>query len=192
MKAGKVIQLPLECKESSSALIASKPWEFRKPPWESPHFIQILKSRSADLKDKFGKCNMRGIGSLLQGGLEYTILAMCALKKDEMKMREAYFLTGLIDCMINQVNPVLRTDIIRTMYKRVFELKKELNVHWYGHLDAVLLPIDARFFDADAYRISLNRAETMRGIFKAVREGTEEMFNVISSKYVFYCPRCRG
>jgi len=49
--------------------------------------------------------------------------------------------------MINQVNPVLRTDVLRDMYKKIFAMKADLNIHWHGSLDQVLLPIDVRFYN---------------------------------------------
>ena len=124
----------------------------------------------------------------LEGGAAYTIRAMCTNLANEEKMREIYYLIGLMDCMINQVNPILRTDLLRAVYKKVFSMKKKLNVHIYGPLDQVLLPIDARFFNKRLYQLSLNRARTVQELYKVIREGTDGMFDVISSEYVFYCP----
>ena len=106
----------------------------------------------------------------------------------ETKMREIYYLTGLMDCMINQVNPVLRTDLLRNMYKKVFLMKEKLNVHWRGPLDQVLLPIESDYYDEFEYRSSLSRASTLKELYIAINRGTNEMFDVILFEYVFYCP----
>ena len=129
---------------------------------------------------------------VLDGGLAYTIRAMYANRTNEKKMRDIYYLTGLMDCMINQVNPVLRTDLLRDMYKKVFALKNELKVHWFGPLDHVLLPIDKHFYDESEYRSGLVRARTLKALYQTIKEGAEEMFDVFSLEYVFYCPSVGG
>ena len=103
-------------------------------------------------------------------------------------MREVYYLAGLIDCMINQVNPLLRTDLIRSMYKRINTLKKGLNINWYGHLDQVLFPIDVQFLNTVEYRDTLSSAKTMKALYRFIREGIDEMFDILALEYVFYSP----
>ena len=122
----------------------------------------------------------------LKGGMAFTIRAMYIHRGKEEKMREIYYLAGLVDCMINQVNPILRTDLLRDLYKKVFLMKEELNVHWHGPLDHVLLPIDSRFHNESEYRAALIRARTMKELYLAIMEGTEEMFDILSFEYVFY------
>jgi hypothetical protein len=122
----------------------------------------------------------------------YTILAMYTHRDNEVRMRQVYYLTGLMDCMINQVNPVLRTDLLKAMYKKVFSMKTALNVHWYGPLDHILLPVEARFFNEYEYRALLKSAQTMKELYRVIRIGTEKMFDVLSMEYVFYCPGARG
>lgn len=193
---GKVIYLHPKFAGSYDTLITLRPWEFRKAERKTNHFIQMSKSHSAMLEyySKEGpERNVRDIWNpascfRLEGGVAYTIRAMCTNRANEEKMREIYYLIGLIDCMINQVNPILRTDLLRAVYKKVFSMKKKLNVHMYGPLDQVLLPIDAGFFNKRAYQLSLNSARTVQELYKVIREGTDGMFDVISSEYVFYCP----
>ncbi len=97
-------------------------------------------------------------------------------------------MAGLIDCMINQVNPLLRTDLIRDMYKKVITHKKELNISWYGQLDQVLFPVDDQFYSSRKYRQTLARAKTMKELYDLIREGIDEMFDILSLEYVFYSP----
>lgn len=103
-------------------------------------------------------------------------------------MRDVYLLAGLIDCMINQVNPVLRTVLLRDMYKKVFKMKKALGITWYGPLDHVLLPIDPRLYDVCKYRDALAAAGNMKTLYGIIREGTSEMFDILSAHYIFYFP----
>jgi hypothetical protein len=110
----------------------------------------------------------------------------------EHKMREVYLLAGLIDCMINQVSPILRTALLRDMYKKIFLMKKGLGITWHGPLDQVLLPIDPLFFNAEQYQAALRAASSMKELYEEIRKGTEEMFDILSVKYVFYLPRAHA
>jgi len=189
---GKVINLQQEPKESPGNLITSSPWEFRKPFWETTHFHQMLKSQSAKLESCREKpCDLPPHFPLKRG-LAHTIRAMYTYRESERKMREVYYLTGLMDCMINQVSPILRTDILRSMYKKIFEIKAVYRVNWYGPLDQVLLPVDSLFFNNSEYQASLSNARTMKELYLEIRKGTDEMFDILSLEYAFYCPKTGG
>ena len=193
---GKIINLQDRIRKSPDNLIISKPWEFRKAYWETAHFIQMLRSQAAKLehhREEVYRNGGKGIRHLpshfpLKGGMAYTMRAMYKCRGNEKKMREVYYLIGLMDCMINQVNPILRTDLLRAMYKKVFTMKEELNIHWYGPVDQVLLPIDSQYFKEFEYRAHLKGACTMKELYRSIRKGTDKMFDILSFEYVFYCP----
>jgi hypothetical protein len=193
---GKVIPLAGKNQKPKGNLISLRPWEFRKANWERYHFIQMLKSQSAKLECRHPEIFRRSSEDIqpllsrffLKGGMTYTIRAMYAHRENESEMREIYYLTGLMDCMINQISPILRTDLLRAMYKKVLEMKEVLNVHWYGPLDQVLFPIASQFYDETRYRHALNCAHSLKTLYHAIRNGTDEMFDILSLKYVFYCP----
>lgn len=193
---GKVIQLKEKLETPPGNLITLRPWEFRRAYWESRHFIQMLRSQSAELERHRVEINKRGNKRIwhlpahfvIKGSMAYTIGGIYRYRNNEEKMREVYYLAGLIDCMINQVNPLLRTDLIGDIYQKVFTLKKILNVNWYNHMDQVLFPLDSRFYNHLDYRGRLSRAKTMKEFYHLIREGTDEMFDILSLEYVFYTP----
>ncbi len=197
---GKILYLQPKSQDISDNLIISKPWEFRKPYWKTARFVQMSRSHSVDLEcrirddyDEWKTNNMNVPAHIsLTGGRADTIRSMYAFREDEGSMREIYYLAGLIDCMINQVNPILRTDILRSMYKMVFTIKKKFNIHWYGPLDQVLLPVDPKLYDVSKYRSLLNGAKTMKEIYQVIRKGTNIMFDIFSIEYVFYYPMVGG
>ena len=90
--------------------------------------------------------------------------------------------------MINQINPILRTDLIRDMYKKIQDLKNNLKVNWYGHIDHVLFPIDVRFYNHQEYEDELSRSKSLKEIYNLIRKGTNEMFDILSTEYVFFTP----
>ncbi len=189
---GDVIELKRESEGLPDNLITRRPWEFRKAYWRTVHFLQILKSRSAKLESCGEKANNLPPHFSLKGAMADTIRAMYAHRESEERMREVYYLAGLMDCMINQVSPILRTDILRSMYKKVFEMREEYGVNWYGPLDQALLPIDSWFYNDSEYRSTLRNAGTMKGLYLAIRKGTDKMFDILSLEYVFYCPNMGG
>ena len=103
-------------------------------------------------------------------------------------MREVYYLAGLMDCMINRVHPLLRTENIGEMYKKIITLKTLLSANWYGSLDQVLFPLDVHFYDDGEYRDRLSRATNMKELYHVIREQTDDMFDILSLEYVFYTP----
>ena len=189
---GKVIDLHNRRKGPPIGLTAPEPWRFRRGLWRTSRFVQIRLSLAETLEH-----TPEGMSTLpphfsLKGGMSFTIRSMFMNRRDEKKMREIYYLVGLTDCMINQVHPILRTDLLWGMYKKVFAMKEALKVHWHGNLDQVLLPIDLEFFDDISYRTSLTKAETMKELYGAIREGSDEMFDILSLEYVFFSPWMGG
>jgi hypothetical protein len=181
-------------------VICLRPLEFRRSDWGTAHFLQMLRSQSAQLehlRQEVYTGNAKEMKELpphfvLKGGMAFTIRSLYAHRYDEKCMREVYYLAGLMDCMINQVNPILRTDLLRSVYKKVLSMKEELNTHWYGSLDHVLLPIDSQLFNESEYRSAIRKADTLKALYQSIRAGADEMFDILSLEYVFYSPGAVG
>jgi len=194
---GEVIQLFGETDKYLDNVIIYRPFEFRRADWETGHFIQMQRVHSVQFEAAGPKKRPREDAKKahlpphfeLTGGLFNTILSLFSHREDEEAMREIYYLTGLTDCIINQVNPVLRTDLLRDIYRRIFKMKERLRVSWYGRpIDKVLLPLDESLFSFALYRENLSSAQTMKELYAAIKKGTDEMFDILSANYVFYCP----
>jgi hypothetical protein len=197
---GKIIKFKEKASSPPDNLIAPKPWEFRWAGWESKHFIQMVRSQSARLEQHRNEVYEKGGEGIwhlpphfvLRGGMACTIHAVYIYRFNEEKMREVYYLAGLIDCMINRTNPLLRTILIRDMYQKVMTLKGVLNMNWYGSIDQVLFPLDSTHYNDFEYKEALSRARTMKELYHIIRQGTDEMFDILSLEYVFYAPGRRG
>lgn len=192
----KIIPLEPKTEEPPDNVIVLKPLEFRKADWETTRFVQMVRYNSAILerhRSEIYDSGNHGTWQLpphysLTGGMAHTVRALYAYRENEEKMREVYYLMGLADCMINQVNSILRTDLLRDIYKKVFEMREKLKVHWYGPLAQILLPIDSQFYNEFEYKASLTGARTLKELYQTIRSGTDEMFDILSLEYVFYCP----
>jgi hypothetical protein len=190
---GKVVSLVTIREKDRNNLITTTPWEFRWSDGGSHFFSQVPKGHAAFFKTKGVPCGCKDLtplagGRHLKGGLACTIQALFLQRHNEEKMRQIYYLTGLVDCMINRRHPLLRTHHIRGFYGKIMTLKSILCLNWYGSIDQVLLPgreVDRLIHD---YPAALSRAETMKELYRIIREATDEMFDILSQDYVFYAP----
>jgi hypothetical protein len=200
LNMGKLItlRLPKTPKlKSDENLVCAGPLEFRKSHWKNTDFIQISRSKTITMPGQRGKSKKDSDRLeehpppphfLLKGGLADTARSLFFNRKDEARLREVYYLAGLVDCLINQVNPILRTDLLKALYKEIFALREKLNIHWHGHLEQVLLPIESVFYNEFEYKTLLREAPSLKDLHLAIRQGTDEMFDILSLEYVFYCP----
>ncbi|MFC1534919.1 hypothetical protein ACFL7M_16315 [Thermodesulfobacteriota bacterium] len=184
----KIIKFKKASETVSDSLITSRPWEFRRACWESKYFIQMLRPYWDRLENQHKESLKLPPHFVLKGGMAHTIHGMYSNRNNMEKMREVYYLAGLIDCMINQTNPLLRTDLIRDIYKRITTLKEILNINWYGHMDQVLFHIDFRFYNYHDYSHRLSEVGIMKGLYQLIREETNKMFDILSSEYIFFTP----
>jgi hypothetical protein len=170
----KIIPLVPRHGRGRSNLITASPWEFRWSESGSRFFRQVAKHDPAALTG----CRD------LKGGLECTVRALFLQRDNEEKMRQIYYLTGLVDCMINRRHPLLRTNQIQGLYGKVMTLKSILRLNWHGPLDQVLLPVP----EALEYPMALSRAATMQELYRIIRKATDRMFDILSRDYIFYAP----
>lgn len=193
---GKIIDLEERRNRPPDNLITSRPFEFRRAGWDSSDFVMMRRPLSERLEKARGENLRRGLPGVtqlpphfvLRGGTSHTVRGLYLHKENEASMRDVFYLAGLVDCMINQVNPLLRTKAINDLYKKIMTLRQTLNVTWYGAMDQVLLPIENTFFNFDAYRNFLSNADSLQDLYRTIREGCEDMFSVIAVEYVFYTP----
>ncbi len=192
----RIIDLEERRRRPPDNIITCRPLEFRRACWDSSDFVLMRRSESKRLEKRRGE-NLRdglpGVPGLpphfvLRGSMGCTVRGLYLHKENEESMRDVYYLAGLVDCMINQVSPLLRTGAIRDLYRKVSVLKQTLNVNWYGPIDQVLFPIDGHLYNEGGYRYALSRAQSLQQLYRAVREGVEDMFAVLSAEYVFYTP----
>lgn len=188
----KIIPFEKRSSKRPDSLITSTPWEFRRACWKSKYFIQMLKVHWNGLEYRQGNGRELPPHFVLRNGLAHTIHGIYVYRNNQDKMKEVYYLAGLVDCMINRTNPVMRTDLIRDIYKKIRDLKRILHINWYGPMDRVLFPIDIRFFNLLAYEKSLSRAETLKELYGLIRGGTDDMFQVLSAEYIFFTPNERS
>lgn len=183
-----IIHLQKRLQDKQDDLVTAKPWEFRRASWKSIHFVQISRADWHCYKDRTSTPWELPPHFVLKDSLKNTILGVYIYRNNGEKMREVYYLAGLIDCLVNQVNPLLRTEQINEIFKKITLLKNVLDINWYGHIDQVLLPIDNRFYNQQEYCEGLSLCKSLQDLYRLIREGTGRMFDILSSEYLFFTP----
>ena len=184
----RIIKFEKKPKKAAVNSPESGPWEFKRIDRNGKYFIQVLKRDWERQENRTGAPENLPNHIVLKGGMSCTIHGVYIYRTDREKMKGVYYLAGLIDCMINRSNPVLRTDLLRDVFKRAKNLKKELKINWYGHMDQVLLPIENRYFDSQSYESDLSAARTLKELYKIIQDGTDRMFDILCTEYLFLLP----
>jgi|WetSurMetagenome_2_1015567.scaffolds.fasta_scaffold166946_1 hypothetical protein len=183
-----IIQLHKKSTGREDDRITARPLEFRRPPWKSSHFIQVARSDWPGRNSPVLEPPEIPPHFVLKGSLADTILGIYIHRENEDRMKKVYYLAGLIDCLVNQVNPLLRTFLINDIYKKISLLKNALNLNWYGHIDRVLLPLAPGLYDQERYREGISCSRTLKTLYSLIMQGTGEMFDILSQEYIFFTP----
>jgi hypothetical protein len=123
------------------------------------------------------------------GGCDYTAMGLFRWREEEERAREFYRLAALMECVVNSTSPLLRTDLLRSLYKTIMELKKTLNFSWKGDSTKFLLPLHQQFYQRSHFFDEILRCKTLKDLYEKVDCETEVQFDVLAAEYVFYLPK---
>ncbi len=178
-------------------LITASPLEFRVGDRHTGHVMMCTKRESekyeAHRREAFATPGHQYIAFLpnhftLDGGAHYTIQGLIRHRKDEGLMRRVYRLAGLMECVTNVSSPILRTDLLRRVYKSILDEREALGVIWRGSVNHFLLPLHPDFHNPNLFHHNLSRAESLKALLQAIEDETNAQFDVLSYYYVFYLP----
>jgi hypothetical protein len=183
----------------SSNIISEKPLVIRWADWEGGCAILTVKEEAAKFEiHRREVINQRHSHIAyvpnhftLKDGMEYTLAALLRYRNEPEKMHEVYYLAGLMESLLTMPNKVLRTVMVRNYYQVLIDLKNSLSVSWHGNARRFLFPLLPSHYDQNSFTNSIAQAQTLKELYEAIREGTEEQFLILGSEYVFYVPRVR-
>lgn len=195
---GKIIQFKSEVSPPSNIII-EKPLQLRWADWEGGNPILVVNAEAKKFeihrKEVLSKqhAHIAYVPNhiTLKDGVEFTLRALLRYRESPEKMREVYYLAGLMECLMKVEQPVLRTVLVRTYYQTVLELKERLGVNWHGKSRYFLFPLFPMHYDLNAFFQQVCKAETLKELYASIREGVEEQFLILGSEYVFYIPRIK-
>ncbi len=177
--------------------ISSETFEFRWADWQAGNPIQCTIGEA----EKYEKHRIEAIRNghqhisfvpshfSLTGGYFYTIRGIFVYRNDEAKAINVYLLAGLMECIVNSTAPILRTDLLRSVYKKILSLKDTLKVAWQGNINHFLLPLHPDFYNPGRFLSVVNACETLNDLYETIKIETREQYEIIKSTYVFYLPK---
>jgi hypothetical protein len=147
-------------------LICRKPLEFRRGDRRQRQALQCLRSEA----EKYQSHRYRW-------------------RENEEQAREFYRLAGLMECVVNSTSPLLRTDLLRSLYKTIIDLRQSLNFSWRGDSSQFLLPLHPHFYRRSHFFDQVLKADTLKALYGAVKCETTVQFDLLAVEYVFYLPQ---
>ncbi len=183
--------------EIKDNLITAQPLEFRLGDWRTGYVMMCTRQESvkyeAHRQEAFASRGHQHIAFVpnhftLDGGSHYTIQGLIRYRGDESLMRRVYRLAGLMECVTNVSSPILRTDLLRRVYKSILDEREALQVVWRGNVVHFLLPLHPDFRNPNLFQHNLAKAESLKELFTAIENETNAQFDILAHHYVFYLP----
>jgi hypothetical protein len=116
-------------------------------------------------------------------------MGLYRLREREDRARDLYRLAGLMECVVNGSSPLLRTDLLRSVYKTIMDLRRDLDFSWRGDSNEFLLPLHPHLYHRSHFFAKLNQADTLKAFYDVVKRETEVQFDFLAADYVFYLPK---
>ena len=178
-------------------LICRRPLEFRRGDWRKGQVLQCLRQEAEKYQTHRQEALADGHRHLsfvpehfsLVGGCDYTVMGLYRLREQEDQARELYRLAGLMECVVNSTSPLLRTDLLRSLYKAIIDLRQSLNFSWLGDSNQFLLPLHPHLYRRGSFFDKISQAETLKALYETVEQETEVQFDLLGTEYVFYLPQ---
>jgi hypothetical protein len=178
-------------------LICRKPLEFRRGDRRQRQALQCLRSEAEKYQSHRRQALTNGHSHLsfvpehfsLADGCDYTVMGLYRWRENEEQAREFYRLAGLMECVVNSTSPLLRTDLLRSLYKTIIDLRQSLNFSWRGDSSQFLLPLHPHFYRRSHFFDQVLKADTLKALYGAVKCETTVQFDLLAVEYVFYLPQ---
>jgi hypothetical protein len=184
-------------RKADDNLICRKPLEFRRGDWQQGRVLQCLRSEAEKYQTHRREAIANGHKHIrfvpehfsLVGGCDYTVMGLYRWRESEENAREFYRLAGLMECVVNSTSPLLRTDLLRSLYKTIVELRQSLNFSWKGDSRQFLLPSHPHFYRRSHFFDQVLGADTLKALYAVVERETTVQFDLLAAEYVFYLPK---
>ncbi len=184
-------------RKADDNLICRKPLEFRRGDWRQGQVLQCIRSEAEKYQSHRCQAINNGHRHLsfvpehfsLVNGCDYTVMGLYRWRESEEQAREFYRLAGLMECVVNSTSPLLRTDLLRSFYKTIIDLRRSLNFSWRGDSSQFLLPLHPHFYRRSHFFDQVLKADTLKVLYDTVNRETTVQFDLLAAEYVFYLPQ---
>ena len=184
-------------RKADDNLICREPLEFRRGDWHQGQALQCLRVEAEKYQSHRSEAIANGHKHIrfvpehfsLVGGCDYTVMGLYRWRESEEEAREFYRLAGLMECVMNSTSPLLRTDLLRSLYKTIVELRSSLNFSWRADSTQFLLPLHPHFYRRSHFFDQILEAGTLKALYKTVEHEATVQFDLLAAEYVFYLPK---
>ena len=198
----KIIKLPgssspVEKPELPNNVITNGPLRLRWGDWRTNKIIQVHVGPAAAFEDHRAECFAKGLdhtGDMpshfaLDGPSHDTALALLRHRNDAEKLIQVNYLAAMMEALVNTPCAILRTDLIRRVYREVEVLGKALGLSWHAVEGRFLLPLDEDAQNPEAFSSRLSRLDNLSEFFAVLKDVAQRRHDILAKKYVLYYPR---
>ena len=183
--------------EIPNNVITNGPMRLRWGDWRTSKIIQVHVGPAAAFEDHRAECYEQGMdhtGDMpphfaLEGPSHDTALALLRHRNDEEKLIQVNYLAAMMEALVNTPCAILRTDLIRRVYREVDALGRSLSLSWHAVEGRFLLPADEDAKNPNAFRSRLAGVDNLSEFFAVLKEIAKQRHEVLAKKYVIYYPR---
>lgn len=180
-------------------VITDQPMRLRWGLWRTGHVLQVGLQAAAQYEDFRTECHTSGqdpSGRMpphftLDADLRDTAMALLRFQDDPSAQEDVCYLCALMEALVHTPCAILRTDLIRRVYREVESLGKKLSLRWQAGDGHFLLPINEDAGDPNQFRRRVAPLDDLKAFFATLRALAQERYQKLATQYVFYFPRIR-
>ncbi len=195
-----IIKFPDKGLPGRDNVITTKPMRLRWGEWRSNKILQVHVGAAAIYEDFRQECIEQGHDPAsqvppaheLSGGIRETALALLRFRNNEQQQRRAYYLAALLEALITAPCAILRTDLIRRVYREVETLSDELGLRWSSHSGRLMLLLEQDAKDPDMMNKRLENIDNLSRFFDEIRDISGSRYQALATNYILYYPRFVG
>lgn len=178
-------------------IITQSPMRLRWGPWRTSHIIQVHVGAAAAYEDFREECSQSGQDPAAQmpahftlnGGLRDTAIALLRFRNNNAAQENVTYLSLLMEILVNVPCPILRTDLIRRVYKEVDRLSSELILRWRSQDGHFMLPLATDAAEPYALAQAIAHIENLSEFFDTIKSLAHKHYQELRNNYVFYFPQ---
>lgn len=180
-----------------SRVISTAPLRLRWGEWRTPHAILVHVQSAAVYEDWRDDALASGTDPsaqmpshfALDGGLHETAHALLRHRGNESKLIDVTYLSLLMETLVNTPCAILRTDLIRRVYREVDALSAALTLRWRGRAGHFMLPLNQDARDPGGFERTVAPIAELKALFNTLRDIAATRLDTLKKGYVIYFPR---
>lgn len=191
-----LIEFPKKGPKAPDNVITTQPMRLRWGDWATSRIIQVHVQPAAAYEDQRQEdfAAGRALGGVmpahysLDGPMHDTALAYLRHKNDAKAQEDITYLSVLMEVLTNIPCPILRTDLIRRVYREVEQLSNRLSHRWHGRSGSFLPPLNLDAGKPQELAERIVAVDNLQTFFAIARDIAQNRHQALAKQYVIYYP----